>query len=458
MTTRVQYIGDGVALAFGFPFWAQRSGDLKVSLGAEAQTAGYAVDLLRDADGGTVTFASPPLEGVLVTIERRTEPVRRTSFADAGPVRVRDLATEFDTIYARLVEVGDQLGANIVVWPAPASGPRAVVLTTAGALALSNSDPDMVAAIATNAAALAATAESIAEQALSATRPDGGAIIEFHVHTLEAGTQSYRCAKLGLPAPSANNLLVYYDTVRLRPDVAYTLDETGEFVVLVEDVVDNVTSTSQLQAGYTLEIVKIAGGLISADLSPEQIESVHLKLKCVTDGKLADGTPKALRIYDGSGRPAYLTGTEGQYVRFGADGIVAGGGPLVASEAEVRAGTDVAKIVPAALLRYGLGMPLFVGRWDPQTTNGPMSLVWAINNTGAVVSLSRIDKGKYRLSHREIRVVPLVTFIGVTAATPRLAPDITIESPTSTLIESWSFDDVVDAGVVVALYGSVISA
>ncbi len=282
-----------------------------------------------------------------------------------------------------------------------------------------------------------------------------GAEIAVYTHTLATGVQSYECAPEGEPAPAAGNVIVHCDGSLLIPGVDYTLAVDGLSITLTSAVVASAPDETQLMAGMALVCVKIAGGLITADVSPGAIGTTELAAEAVTAAKEADGTASSVRVYDADGRPAVITGTNGQYLQFGATGPVAGNGPTAASAAETRAGTSTTKFLTPATAAYAPNAPLFVARWAHAIVNGAMQLTWMQTAIAGNISLSRTSVGRYRLTHPAMTAVPVVTFIAPTATTQPLRALVFPESAGVTIIESWDDAGPVDAGVVVAMYGSL---
>ena len=448
----VQYTADGVTHAFAFPFWLARPADLGVLLGTTRQTAGYVVAILTDQPGGAVTFATPPAAGTLVTLTRDTETVRRSLFVDGGTIAAGDLNREYDAIYAILQEIAARLGAFITVWPTPAGTRRGLIMTPAAALTLTLEDPDVVAARASSAAAQAAAAYNIASQALAQTRPEGAALNAYQ-HTLVAGTAVYQCAEPGLGAPSVNNVAVYYDRIRLLPTIDYTLAGNGETIVLTREVVAETPTPAQFKAGQSLFVLKIAGGLVTPDLSPGSVATQTLADKAVTAAKEADGVAKAIRAYDATGRPAALTGAPGQVIRFDDASTPVVADPLLASADEVRAGVDATKAVTAATAGYNLMAPLFIGCWWRRESNGVMNVAFLRQTIGGSVTCARTGPGKYTLSHPPIVwQVPLLTFVSA-GPVGAVSYRVTTDARDTTLIETYVGMTAADCDVIIAMHG-----
>ncbi|MFC7332465.1 glycosyl hydrolase family 28-related protein [Rhodocista pekingensis] len=105
VSPRVQYRADGQTTRFVFAFPIFAAGDLKVFLDAAPQDQGYALAGIGAAGGGAVTFALPPADGVLVTLERRLAVERLTDFQESGPLAARSLNEQFDRLTAQIQQL-----------------------------------------------------------------------------------------------------------------------------------------------------------------------------------------------------------------------------------------------------------------------------------------------------------------------------------------------------------------
>jgi hypothetical protein len=104
---RIQYVADGVATAFAFPFAIFAASDLQVFVDGVRQTGGFAVSGAGDSGGGTCSFAVAPAAGRNITLRRRL-PIRRTSdFQENGVLRARVLNDELDYQTAAIQQLAD---------------------------------------------------------------------------------------------------------------------------------------------------------------------------------------------------------------------------------------------------------------------------------------------------------------------------------------------------------------
>jgi len=457
-TPRIVHMGDGSTVAFTYPFPIAQSTDLDVYVGSTLQaTSAYTVTGAGNPAGGTVTFAAAPANGASVVLARDMPVARPADIAEHGDFRAQTFNYEYDRIYMILQDQADRASRTLALPSSvvlPTTGKRQVSVDYIGATSLSTYDSDTAYTNAAAALTLGTEAKAIAQEALAQTRPDGGAVIDAREHTLVAGTSTYRCAESGLPVPSVNNVLVWYDTVRLRPGVDYTLSVDGESVVLAGDVVSGVPDATEYKAGYRLGTMKIAGGLITADLGAGQVLTANIAAEAITDALLAAGTAKSVRAYDADGRPSTITGTPGQVLTFGDDSVPGAAALPFASAAEARAGASTTKLLSPAVAGYGPMLPLFVGSWALTTTNGAMQVLYLQNTSGGDVSAARTALGVYRVTHPAMTVVPQVTFIGL-STTSRVSTKVYVESSTATIFECWANDNRVEAGLSIVMYGAL---
>jgi hypothetical protein len=108
---RIQYAGDGVQTAFAFPFPVFAATDIAVWLGDGDDPGAFTVSGAGAADGGAVTFAAPPGEGVRITILRVMPLARGAAFQDGGEFRAATLNGELDRL-AMLVQQVDEAASR----------------------------------------------------------------------------------------------------------------------------------------------------------------------------------------------------------------------------------------------------------------------------------------------------------------------------------------------------------
>ena len=86
-TSRVEYSGNAVTLAFSVPFYFLANADLKVFLAGTLQTltTHYSVSGAGNPAGGTVTFVTAPGSGAAVVVLRDPAVVQQTDYAPNDP-------------------------------------------------------------------------------------------------------------------------------------------------------------------------------------------------------------------------------------------------------------------------------------------------------------------------------------------------------------------------------------
>jgi hypothetical protein len=86
-TSRVEYSGNAVTLAFSVPFYFLANGDLKVFLAGVLQTltTHYSVSGAGNPAGGTVTFVTAPGSGAAVVVLRDPAVLQETDYAPNDP-------------------------------------------------------------------------------------------------------------------------------------------------------------------------------------------------------------------------------------------------------------------------------------------------------------------------------------------------------------------------------------
>lgn len=180
---RIQYVADGAQLTFAYPFPIFAAGDLEV-YHDDLLVGDFTVAGAGASDGGSVTFAAAPADGMRITI-RRVVPIKRvTDFQEAGEFRAKVLNDELDYQTAAIQQIADDAAralklaptAPIVdtVLPAPSAG-KAVMWNDAGD-GLVNSAEAFDSVVAQTTAQAAAAADSASAAVASATAATGSAV------------------------------------------------------------------------------------------------------------------------------------------------------------------------------------------------------------------------------------------------------------------------------------------
>ncbi|MEC7028228.1 MAG: glycosyl hydrolase family 28-related protein [Pseudomonadota bacterium] len=107
----VRYVADGEQTVYSYPFPIFASEDIAVYFDGAAQVSGFTVGGAGQTSGGTVTFATAPTDGVVVTLERRLPLERLTDFLEGGDFSAQAINNELDFLIAAIQQVGsDQTG------------------------------------------------------------------------------------------------------------------------------------------------------------------------------------------------------------------------------------------------------------------------------------------------------------------------------------------------------------
>ncbi|MGE5503270.1 MAG: hypothetical protein ACM31L_02495 [Actinomycetota bacterium] len=186
VSPRIQYVGDGVLTAFIYPFPVFAPADIEVYLGSARQAGGYTVSGAGTSGGGTVIFAQPPADGMLVTLRRNLAIKRTTDHQADGVIRAKTINDEFDYQTAAIQQVAEDSGRAVrrsvtspstadLTLPEPVAG-RSIKWNGAGTgLENSAADTDSVLAAATAQAAAAQDAATSAAADAAATAADRAA-------------------------------------------------------------------------------------------------------------------------------------------------------------------------------------------------------------------------------------------------------------------------------------------
>ena len=101
----VRALGNGAQTVFEFPFPVFASEDVAVYLDGARQNAGFYVTGAGATGGGSITFDSAPVNGTIVTIERRMKFERLTDYIEGGDFSAQSINTELDFLVASLQQV-----------------------------------------------------------------------------------------------------------------------------------------------------------------------------------------------------------------------------------------------------------------------------------------------------------------------------------------------------------------
>jgi hypothetical protein len=113
VTPRIQYAADGNQIEFSYPFPIFLEEDLDVYLDDTIQKSGYAVLGAGTSYGGTVTFDTPPTNGMVVTLRRSLAIERTTDFHQSGAFRAKVINDELDHLTAALQQVANDVSRAV---------------------------------------------------------------------------------------------------------------------------------------------------------------------------------------------------------------------------------------------------------------------------------------------------------------------------------------------------------
>ena len=89
---RIQYVANGTSTVYEFPFAIFDASDVDVYLNDTKQAStSFTVSGVRDSDGGSVTFATAPASGVIVSLVRNLSIARTSDFQEGGALRANVL-------------------------------------------------------------------------------------------------------------------------------------------------------------------------------------------------------------------------------------------------------------------------------------------------------------------------------------------------------------------------------
>lgn len=140
---RIQYTANGSLTTFTFPFVIFSTDDIDVYLNniKQASTA-YTVSEARHSDGGSITFASAPEDGTIITIVRNLSIERTSDFQEGGALRADTLNDELDYQIACQQQIAENLNRSMVLPPYAVNNDLDLTLPTpsAGKAIVWNSD------------------------------------------------------------------------------------------------------------------------------------------------------------------------------------------------------------------------------------------------------------------------------------------------------------------------------
>ena len=115
---RIQYVANGTLSTYEFPFVIFSNTDIKVYLNDIPQdTTTYSVTGIKNTNGGSIAFVTPPTNGTIITIIRDLSIERTTDFQEGGTLRADTLNNEFDYQTACLQQVADSINRSMILPP-----------------------------------------------------------------------------------------------------------------------------------------------------------------------------------------------------------------------------------------------------------------------------------------------------------------------------------------------------
>lgn len=106
----VQYEADGSQSEFIYPFFIMSAEDLAVSVEPAETPGGHSITGVKNPEGGSVVFDTPPPEGARITLYRDMALARAASFGEGGPFRASALNAELDRLTLMIQQVAFRAG------------------------------------------------------------------------------------------------------------------------------------------------------------------------------------------------------------------------------------------------------------------------------------------------------------------------------------------------------------
>lgn len=150
-TPSASYTANGSTFVFALAAKVLTATDLKVYINSVLQTGGYSVSGVGDAGGVTVSFASPPASGAVVTLKRELPIDRTTDYPFGGTLSSDVLDLDQDRQTMILQQIADEVGRSITLPPGstasaelPPAESNQVIGWNASGTALENKSPSSV--------------------------------------------------------------------------------------------------------------------------------------------------------------------------------------------------------------------------------------------------------------------------------------------------------------------------
>lgn len=150
-TPSASYTANGSTFVFALAAKVLTATDVKVYINSVLQTGGYSVSGVGDAGGVTVSFASPPASGAVVTLKRELPIDRTTDYPFGGTLSSDVLDLDQDRQTMILQQIADEVGRSITLPPGstasaelPPAESNQVIGWNASGTALENKSPSSV--------------------------------------------------------------------------------------------------------------------------------------------------------------------------------------------------------------------------------------------------------------------------------------------------------------------------
>lgn len=110
----ISYTANGSVTSFSYPFRIIYSTDLKVYLNGVQTISGFSISGVDNPTGGSVVFAVPPANGVVVRLQRAVPLERTTDYVEGGQLAAQTMDNDFDRI---VMMMQDNSSAPIIETP-----------------------------------------------------------------------------------------------------------------------------------------------------------------------------------------------------------------------------------------------------------------------------------------------------------------------------------------------------
>lgn len=313
--SRVQHVGSHAVAIYSFPFAILAPTDVDVYLGEAKQANGYTVSGVGQTSGGSITFDTPPADGVIVTIARARPYSRTTNFAEGGEFHAKTVNLELNSQQMQTQQVAEEVSRALrlgitavgtIDTTIPQPAPRRALLfdDTGSAIATSEYDPDTTVALAQTADTIAKEARDLAASAAAAAENAGVVSTREWAFTLFAGQQVY--GPLPVPASREEAVDLFVGGARQFGNFEIVDAPYGPGLgIRLTPTVAAVPTAGQFQAGLTLA-GNVKGGIVESAIPSQSIFGRHFHDGAIQlDGAaIADGpvAPSIIRS-SSSGRP-----------------------------------------------------------------------------------------------------------------------------------------------------------